>query len=1364
MKRFFTKLGRVRWRRWIGVPVLAAILLVIAFQAMVRTDWFQHKVRDRVVAELERASGGRAELGAFLFDPSRMTISITGLVVHGTEGPGDPPLLSVPSLRIELNLQSLLTTQVSLRALDVESPEVHITVAADGTTNLPGGIGGAASEEGVQSLLDLAVEHFSLRDGSVHWNNVPYRFSIRGQSLRLGTRYEQAEERYALSFRLGEFGVDFGQAEPLLSEAEGEVYIYRDRVEAPRLLLGAEGASLEAHGRVQGWQPPELDAEYKGHADVETWKDRLRLPFLGKGSAQFSGKLAWRRGAPGLTYSGNLEVESSLAGASSDAPRLRGGAEYSGDAGRARARNVDLAAFGGHFRGEGEIEIARAAAPGWRLAGDFDGYSIRSVIEALRRSEIAKIPPTPPWRSQLSGWLRAEGSGLDDTTLAASLILSAPQQVPPGDQPLEGVVDLAYRGRDQLLQFSRVDLSTNASRIAAHGSITADGRSILDLRVALDDFTDLVGAARIAGIETKELPVELQGELSVQGKLAGQLFLDRPPEAHFAGRIEANGFRAAGHDWRRFAGDVELDPDQLHLDRAVLEDRDGSAQIILQVPLDDYGLSATGPLGGNVRFDGFSLQRLLAALGRKEEFAGRLQGEIRLSGATESPVFDTQATVREGQAWDEPFERAAVTAHYAAGRVQVSGFEIVKSSRDASASGAGLQPAPDSARVQGQGEFTTADRRFRFDLQAENWRLQQFERFAKAPRPPSGDIQAELHASGRLSQGAELFEELDVTGNWKLQNVSLGDQALGSLSGSVATQGKQVHLDWQSDLLGGEVHGKADLQPAGDQSFQGQMEFVRVQAIDVAQLARLPVERLHGDVDGTLTFAGNLAKPNSLRAEGTINRLEAGLAGIGNTNQDYSLWNPFPMRWSLAEGRLHLDGMRLLGQGTDIAIDGTIPFALMEPVENKLDVSVEGDFNLSVLESFRSGIQTSGVSSVEVNIRGTLQQPQLRGRLQLRNASLRSDELPLGLNDMSGTMTFNGQRVRIDELKASSGGGTVRLTGTAVYEEGSASYRLSAEAQQVRVRYPSSMTSTVNGRLTFSGNDLQTLLTGEIIVQRLSTSPDANLGNMIAALGEPQRTPAGGRFLSNTQLNVRIGSIPDLPVQTTMFRNMQVEVDMRVVGTAVSPSLLGNISVTQGEMRFQGTRYVINRGEIDFTNPFRIEPVLDFELETRIRDVDIALNVSGPARNMNLSYRSDPPLEFNQLVSLIAVGRSPTTDPVLAAQERVEAQPLIQAGANTLLSQALSRPFSKGLQRFFGVSRLRVDPQVGGAETVPTARISTEQQITNDLTLIYSYNLADSEQQSVRVEWAPNRRLSFIVTRDENGLVGADVLYKKRLP
>ena len=111
----------------------------------------------------------------------------------------------------------------------------------------------------------------------------------------------------------------------------------------------------------------------------------------------------------------------------------------------------------------------------------------------------------------------------------------------------------------------------------------------------------------------------------------------------------------------------------------------------------------------------------------------------------------------------------------------------------------------------------------------------------------------------------------------------------------------------------------------------------------------------------------------------------------------------------------------------------------------------------------------------------------------------------------------------------------------------------------------------------------------------------------------------------------------------------------------------------------------------------------------------------------------------------------------------MQQQHLLQTGANTVMAQALAQPGSRRVQRFFGVSRLKVDPQAGGAEFNPSARISTDQPITNDLTLTYSYDLSSAQQQTVRVEWAPTRRWSMIVTRDENGLVGADLIYKKRL-
>ena len=72
---------------------------------------------------------------------------------------------------------------------------------------------------------------------------------------------------------------------------------------------------------------------------------------------------------------------------------------------------------------------------------------------------------------------------------------------------------------------------------------------------------------------------------------------------------------------------------------------------------------------------------------------------------------------------------------------------------------------------------------------------------------------------------------------------------------------------------------------------------------------------------------------------------------------------------------------------------------------------------------------------------------------------------------------------------------------------------------------------------------------------------------------------------------------------------------------------------------------------------------------------------------LKMTYHSDPPLEFEQLVSLLASGKTPTTDPMLAAhQPPAPEQNFEQAGASTLLGQAVANPIAGRLQRLFGVT------------------------------------------------------------------------------
>ena len=101
-------------------------------------------------------------------------------------------------------------------------------------------------------------------------------------------------------------------------------------------------------------------------------------------------------------------------------------------------------------------------------------------------------------------------------------------------------------------------------------------------------------------------------------------------------------------------------------------------------------------------------------------------------------------------------------------------------------------------------------------------------------------------------------------------------------------------------------------------------------------------------------------------------------------------------------------------------------------------------------------------------------------------------------------------------------------------------------------------------------------------------------------------------------------------------------------------------------------------------------------------------------------------------------------------------------GAAALLSQAIAAPVAGRLQRFFGVTKLKIDPSLTGVENNPQARLTLEQQITPNITFTYITNVTSSNPLVVQVEWAISRKWTVIAVRDENGLFGLDFLYKRR--
>jgi translocation and assembly module TamB len=388
------------------------------------------------------------------------------------------------------------------------------------------------------------------------------------------------------------------------------------------------------------------------------------------------------------------------------------------------------------------------------------------------------------------------------------------------------------------------------------------------------------------------------------------------------------------------------------------------------------------------------------------------------------------------------------------------------------------------------------------------------------------------------------------------------------------------------------------------------------------------------------------------------------------------------------------------------------------------------------------------------------------GRLEMRNASLFLRDVPNGIDEANGLILFDRNRATVQNLSAKTGGGDIQFeSGSFVGFRGSGLvYRLQAAAHNVRYRSAGGVSLTMDGSVALVGTSENSVLSGSVSVTRATFNPRTDLGTMLASTAKPVPEASPNDYLSGVQFDVRIFTTSTLEIETSLTRNIQADADVRLRGTPDRPVLVGQITVNSGQMEFFGNKYSINRGVVNFDNPAKIEPNINMDLSTQVRGITVDISFSGSLNKLNFSYRSDPPLEASDIIALLAVGRTPAAAGPLASPQAVNnlnSSYLGTTGDDSLLAQAIA-PNSGRLQKFFGVSHIKIDPQLTDITIVPQARLTMEQQVSSDITLTYITNLAVASQQIVRVEWDFSKKWAAVALRDENGAFSIDFQYRKR--
>ena len=762
-------------------------------------------------------------------------------------------------------------------------------------------------------------------------------------------------------------------------------------------------------------------------------------------------------------------------------------------------------------------------------------------------------------------------------------------------------------------------------------------------------------------------------------------------------------------------------------------------------------LTADYPTTASANIANLALERVLVVAKQTDIPArGTISGTAQFNGTIANPQGSADVSLTRAVVYDEPLDQVHARVTYAARAIDVPQLEVIAGPSRIDATAHFDHP---------QGNLSQGDARF--TVKSNRLDLARF-RTVRNLRPGLGGI-LQLDASGAASvsekepyvEFSRLDANVEATGI-SAQGKNFGDARLTAKT----TQGDRVSIVLDSNLASSTIHGQGSAQLRGDFPFHARLNFRNVTYSHLRDLLGPPTGQLagfEGVVDGDIELQGPARKTDQLNGGFNISRLalnapaRPGAPPIVITNQG-------AISAAVERGVIRIRSAHLAGAKTDLQISGSASL----PAQT-LSLTANASVDLDILPSFDRDIYSSGRIAASTTIGGTMSQPLVNGQLTLQNATFNYTGLPNGISNANGVIAFNGNNATINNLTAESGGGKLSATGFVGYSD-VIRFGLAAKATRVRIRVQPGVSLVAGAELRLDGTSQNSILSGTVNIQQLNYAPQSDIGSILSTASTPVQAPsAPSPITDNMRLNIRVRTTAGLAVQAALAENLQANADLTVRGTASHPGILGRVTVSEGQLVFFGSSYSISAGSIAFYNPNRIEPVLDISLETQARGVNVVLRVTGPIDNMNLSYTSDPPLQFQEIVGLLAAGSTPTSDPtVLANQPLVPEQSFQQRGESALLSKALVDPVSGRLQRVFGVTQLKIDPSFTTGSQVPTARLTFQQRITSNLTFTYTSALDDPNGQIIKIEWALNPQWAAVATRDQNGIFSVNFFYKRQ--
>jgi translocation and assembly module TamB len=1278
--------------------------------AILSTPWAQRFLERRMVAALESSTGTRVEIRSFDFRPLSLEFVLRGLVLHGTEPSGAPPMFSAKTVIARLRLRAIIERKPLFASLDWDEAEIHISMHPDGSTNLAG----PPAQEGTGA----SVSRVTLSKTSVFWNDQRLRLDLEAGNLAILVRRTKSGQ-YAGSISAARVQIRGPKFELPRLSFTAQAEFSRAGLETQALSWQCAGIAGHGHLSISAWNPLGLRVTYQTEGDIRELAVVLGLHDVRAGKGNLQGTLTYQDKkfeAGGKVDFRQLEFHTGQ----EDLKGVSASANFSADSDHVSIQEMTGTLLDGNLRGAGEINLGDPAGE-YQFQVRVDRLSARRIIQSFIARNAGDYIS-----SRASGTVTATWKGHLHNFRGGYKLNFLPEGAErAGVLSLAGSLEGTSRFDPTLvLEIQQANFRTRSSAASARGTVGMLHAN-LALGISATDFEEWRSLIE-PWVEAKQpIPLKLRSAATFRGEMAGPF-----RSLEWRGELSSGPFEFHGTRWDKLHAGITITPKLIQIAAGQLEYRDSQLHLEAEFPIEMGKLDSARPLRLSVNAEKTPLEGLLAALGEDIPVRGSLTGKMDLQGSLENSSGTGQVRVENGALYDEPFD--ALSASLVVER------SVWHLNDTAWTKGHG--------QARGAGEVDYPARKFRFAISGSDIHLDEVKRLQASLDVSPSHLQGLMNFDVR-AQGWTDTMDIDATGG--IRNIVAGKSPIGDVTAHFTRNGERMEFSGKGEGPGGNFRFSGTKPATAGAPFSVDSEYQALRLDPWIQFftARESLPKL--TVAGTLHGKFSPADSNSTE-------ISAQAAQFVIEYPTLILSAAQPVNVHYAARRMTIDRFNLHGPATSLAVEGTARLGQ----GGSIAISAEGKAEATLLNLVDPAVQASGESLLKVRMTGTFSHPALHGTMSIQNVNAGYGDLPFRITGLTGDVVLEGDRATLRSLEGTSGGGRVVLTGFVDFAAAAPRLNLQAELSQVRVRYPSVFTSVLDGTLRLAGSAERGEVSGDLVVHQIFAPENFNwlthVGQAASSAGISRpaiKSPIAPRI----RLNIRVKSSTAVRFESRDLR-LVGDIDIRLQGTLAESVEVGHVQILSGEAVFRGNRYHIRRGDISLTNPFRTQSLLTLEAETRIQRYNLTVNLSGPFDRLKITYRSDPPLPTSDIVTLLAFGYARQQDEMATRSSH----PAATVGASALVSQALSTQMSGRIQRLFGVSRIKIDPNAGGVATTGGALITVEQQVAPELTITYATNTGVSQYRIIRLEWAVSDRMSIIGERDQGGVFGMEVQFRQR--